>query len=65
MESVTYSPARRAGDWLAWRQFRHYLATGDIVLQLPFLRTFAYLSMLSLGDSEGYEGMPIIVAYAD
>jgi ubiquinone/menaquinone biosynthesis C-methylase UbiE len=65
VDSVTYSPTHKAGEWIAWQQFRHYLATGEIVLQLPFLRTFLYLSMMSRGDREGYEGMPIIVAYAD
>lgn len=64
VDLIRCSPARKAGDWLAWQQFRHYLATGEIVLQLPFLRTFIYLSMMSRGDTEGYEGMPIIVAYA-
>lgn len=64
VNSVSYSPARSAGDWLAWAQFRHFLATGEIVLQLPFLRTFAYLSWKSRGEKEGYEGMPIIVAHA-
>jgi SAM-dependent methyltransferase len=63
--SVTHSPTRKAGEWVVWQQFRHYLATGEIVLQLPFVRTFFYLSMISFGDNQGYEGMPIIVAYAD
>ncbi|ROT44022.1 class I SAM-dependent methyltransferase [Pusillimonas sp. NJUB218] len=62
--SISHSPGRRAGDWFAWRQFHHFLATGKIVLQLPFLPAFVYLSMLSRGDTEGYEGMPIIVAHA-
>lgn len=64
IESISYSPARKAGNWLAWHQFRLYLATGKIVPQLPFLPTFVYLSMMSRGDTEGYDGMPIIVAYA-
>jgi SAM-dependent methyltransferase len=64
VDKVVHSPAMRAGSWLAWAQFRHYLATGEIVLQLPFLRTFAYLSLLSIGDEEGYDGAPIILAHA-
>lgn len=64
VDKVVHAPSMRAGSWIAWAQFRHYLATGEIVLQLPFLRTFAYLSMLSVGDNEGYDGMPIIVAHA-
>ena len=65
VDYVTHSPAHKAGDWIAWQQFRQYLATGEIVLQMPFLRSFLYLSMISRGDECGYEGMPIIVAYAD
>lgn len=64
IDRVVHAPAMCAGAWIAWAQFRHYLAAGEIVLQLPFLRTYAYLSLLSLGDVEGYDGMPIIVAHA-
>jgi ubiquinone/menaquinone biosynthesis C-methylase UbiE len=59
-----HAPSRRAGDWLAWHQFEHYLKTGKIVPELPFLPTFLYLNLLSLGDSEGYSGGLVVVAHA-
>ncbi len=62
---VIHAPSRRAADWLAWHQFEHFLSTGKIVPELPFLRTFTRLSCLAKGDTEGYEGGPIVVAYAD
>jgi ubiquinone/menaquinone biosynthesis C-methylase UbiE len=58
------APSRRAGDWLAWHQFEHYLKTGKIVPELPFLPTFLYLNALSIGDREGYSGGLVVVAHA-
>lgn len=59
-----YAPSRRAGDWLAWHQFEHYLKTGKVVPTLPFVPAFLFLGALSLGDREGYEGGLVVVAHA-
>lgn len=64
VDTATWSPSRRAGDWLAWNQFELYLRTGRVVPNLSFIPTFLFLSVLSIGDNERYDGGLIVVARA-
>ena len=62
VESKSYTPGRRAGDWIGWRQFELYLRTGRVVPTGWFLPRFLFLSALSATDAERYTGGLIVVA---
>jgi ubiquinone/menaquinone biosynthesis C-methylase UbiE len=57
-----FSPRRRAGEWLSWRQFELYLRTGKVVFDRSFLPTFLKLLLMSWTDREDYRGGIILVA---
>jgi 2-polyprenyl-3-methyl-5-hydroxy-6-metoxy-1,4-benzoquinol methylase len=65
VDRIVNTPSRRAGEWFAWAQFERYLKTGSIVMNVPFLPTYALLKLLSISDTGGYDSTPVIVAYAD
>jgi ubiquinone/menaquinone biosynthesis C-methylase UbiE len=64
VDAVRHSPRRRAGEFLSWKQFELFLASGKVVPTKGFLVPFLLLSLLSLGDSDGYSGGLIAVATA-
>ncbi len=64
VRSIVHSPDRLAGEWLAWRQFRHFLATGGVVTNRFFPLVFLGLSAMSLLGREGYAGGLIVAADA-
>ena len=57
-----YSPSRRAGEWLSWRQFELYLRSGTIVRTGHFILPFIWWSLISRWDRESYRGGLIMVA---
>lgn len=62
VQSKSYTPGRRAGDWIGWNQFELYLESGRVVPAGWFLSRFLFLSVLSATDSERYSGGLIVVA---
>jgi SAM-dependent methyltransferase len=63
--AIKHSPRRHAGEWLAWKQFELYLATGKLVQTRGFLIPYLLLSLLSFWDGEDYKSGLIVTATTD